>query len=482
MSNIKTLPHKFNYINGKWVGSELECIEVINPFNGETIGTVPKAGRREAELAIEAANQAFSGWSRLAAQERAVYLKKVAAIMMENKEELARIMTLEMGKPLGESRGEVQYAASFLEWYAEEAKRIYGRTVPGRDASQRILVLKQPIGVVAAITPWNFPAAMVTRKLAPALAAGCTVIVKPAEQTPLTAITLMEYCEQAGIPDGVVNLVTGDPAEIGDAFMSNSSVRKITFTGSTAVGKHLIRKSADQVKKVSMELGGHAPLIVFEDADLEKAVSGAISSKFRNAGQTCICMNRIFVHEKIYDRFVHAFVEAVSQLKVGDGLDEETQVGPIIDRDGYEKIDRHVQDALEKGAKAEIGGRGHIANEHACFYQPTVLTNVNSDMLIMHEETFGPVAPIQKFQRDEEAIQLANATPYGLAAYFYTESVTRGTKVMEALDYGIIGWNDALPSTAQAPFGGMKESGIGREGGSEGIEPYLETKYVSVGI
>ncbi|WP_047152989.1 NAD-dependent succinate-semialdehyde dehydrogenase [Aneurinibacillus tyrosinisolvens] len=482
MAKIDTVLSKLNYINGEWIGNERERMDIINPFNGETIGSVPKMGPHETDMAIEAAYSAFSSWSQLPAQERSRYLKKVADIMIENKEELARIMTLEMGKPIRESRGEVEYAASFLEWNAEEAKRVYGRTVPGRDASQRITILKQPVGVVAAITPWNFPAAMITRKMGPALAAGCTFIVKPAEQTPLTAIKLMEYCEQVGIPNGVVNLVTGNPAEIGNTFMKNPKVRKITFTGSSAVGKHLIRQSADQIKKISLELGGHAPLLVFEDADIEKAVRGAISSKFRNAGQTCICANRIYVHEKIYAQFVNAFVHAVGQLKVGNGFDEDVQVGPIINKYGYDKINRHVQDALNKGAKVAVGGKGNIVNEHACFYQPTVLMNVTPDMLIMNEETFGPVAPIQKFKQDEEAIQYANDTPYGLTAYFYTESVTRGTKVMEALEYGIVGWNDALPSTAQAPFGGIKESGIAREGGSEGIEPYLETKYVSMEV
>jgi succinate-semialdehyde dehydrogenase / glutarate-semialdehyde dehydrogenase len=482
MVNLKAVTHQLNYSNGEWIGQNHEKMEVRNPGNGEVIATVPVILPEDINETIEAASEAFSSWSQLPAQQRAGYLKKLADIMLENKEELAKIMTLEMGKPLGESRGEVHYAASFLEWNAEEAKRVYGRTVPGRDASQRILVLKQPVGVVAAITPWNFPAAMITRKLGPALAAGCTFIVKPAEHTPLTAIKLMEYCEQAGIPKGVVNLVTGNPAEIGEVFMNHPKVRKITFTGSTAVGKQLIRQSADQVKKVSMELGGHAPLLVFEDADIEKAVNGAIASKYRNAGQTCICINRIYVHENIHDRFVEAFTRAVQTLKVGDGFDPSVSIGPLIDQKGYEKVNRHVKDALEKGAKVVTGGEGHVENGHAFYYQPTVLTNVTEEMLVTHEETFGPIAPIQTFSTDEEAIKFANATNYGLAAYFYTESVTRGTKIMEALEYGIVGWNDALPSTAQAPFGGMKESGIGREGGSEGIEPYLETKYVSMGV
>jgi len=481
---VKTVQYfsGLNYIDGEWTGAELEQFQVFNPASGEAIGSVPKAGAKESEEAVEAAYRAFPDWAGRSAYERAGYLKKVAQLMLENREELAVLITAEMGKPLQESRGEVNYAASFLEWYGEEAKRIYGRIVPGRDVRQRIQVLKQPVGVVAAITPWNFPAAMITRKIGPALAAGCTVIVKPAEQTPLTAVKLMEYCERAGIPRGVINLVTGDPAEIGGVFMKNRKVRKVTFTGSTEVGKLLIRQSADQVKKLSLELGGHAPFIVFDDANLEKAVAGAIASKFRNGGQTCICANRIYVQASIYEAFISAFAEAVARLKVGNGFEEGVQIGPIIDGAGYEKVTRHVADALEKGAEAVVGGRGEVINERAYFYHPTVLKNVTPDMLVMNEETFGPVAPVQKFERDEEVIEYANNTNYGLAAYFYTESVTRGIRVMEALEYGIVGWNDALPSTAQAPFGGMKESGIGREGGVEGIEPYLETKYVSIGL
>lgn len=481
MSTIEK-KHHLVLVNGEWLGNKHEKLLVTNPANGEVIGSVPILSRDDIEYAIESANEAFQTWKEVPANVRANLLRKLAKIMIENKEELAKIMTMEMGKPLNESRGEVLYAASFLEWNADEARRVYGRTVPGRDSTQRILVLKQPVGVVAAITPWNFPAAMITRKLGPALAAGCTFIIKPAESTPLTAVKLMEYCEQAGIPKGVVNLVTGDPAEIGNTFMQHRLVRKVTFTGSTNVGKHLIRQSADQVKKLSLELGGHAPFIVFEDANIDKAVQGAIASKFRNAGQTCICANRIYVHESIQEEFTEKFKKAVESLKVGDGMDELTEIGPVINKQAYEKINRHVEDAIDKGAKIIIGGEGYSENENSYYYKPTVLTNVTNNMLVTKEETFGPIAPIQTFKTDEEAIELANDTDYGLAAYFYTESVTRGTKVMENLEYGIVGWNDALPSTAQAPFGGMKQSGLGREGGAEGIEPYLETKYVSMGV
>ncbi|WP_148359102.1 NAD-dependent succinate-semialdehyde dehydrogenase [Peribacillus simplex] len=483
MSEVQVTEKKhLNFINGEWTGVELGSFDVINPATGKVIANVPKSGKKETDEAVEAAHTAYQSWSKLASTERSQYIRKVAEIMHANKEELAKIMTLEMGKPLAESRGEVIYAASFLEWYAEEARRVYGRTIPGKSANNRIQVVRQPVGVVAAITPWNFPAAMITRKLGPALAAGCTIVIKPAESTPLTAMKLMEYCEEAGIPNGVVNLLTGNPGEIGEAFMSNPKVRKVTFTGSTAVGKQLIRQSADTVKNISLELGGHAPLIIFEDADIEKAVQGAIASKFRNAGQTCICVNRIYVQSSVYDKFITAFKEAVSRLKVGNGLNDGVDIGPMINKAGYEKVEKHVQDAVSKGAEVVIGGRGEIINENVCYYQPTILKDVSADMVVMNEETFGPVVPIQRFETDEEVIEYANNSPYGLAAYFYTENVTRGTKIMESLDFGIVGWNDALPSTAQAPFGGMKESGIGREGGIEGIEPYLETKYVSLGL
>jgi len=472
---------KLIYINGKWTGEQLEKMPVRNPATGETIGTVPRAGAAETRQAIEAAHEAFPSWSALTAYERSAYLEKLHDLIVDAADEIAEVLMLEMGKPLKEARGEVMYAASFIKWFAEEGKRIYGREIPSHRADTRMRVIKQPVGVVAAITPWNFPAAMITRKMGPALAAGCTMVIKPAKHTPFTAIKLIELAEKAGIPKGVVNLVTGGAAEIAGEFMRNPKVKKVTFTGSTEIGKELIRQSADQVKKLSLELGGHAPIIVLDDADLDKAVRGSVASKFRNGGQTCICGNRIYVHAKIYDRFIDAFAEAIRRLKVGNGMDPSTDIGPIIDREGFEKIDAHVKDAVSLGASCVVGGRGHAKNG-AYFYEPTLLKDVRPGMRIMREETFGPVAPVQKISSDEEAVRYANDTPYGLAAYVFTESYRRGIKMAEALDYGIIGWNDGLPSAAQAPFGGMKESGIGREGGIEGIDAFLEVKDSSIGL
>lgn len=472
---------KLMYINGAWTGSSLSKIEVKNPATGELVGTVPKGGRRETRDAIDAAHQAFSEWSKLTAYDRADYLEKLYEKMLNAADELAKVMTLEMGKPLQEAKGEVQYAATFLKWFAEESKRLYGRTIPSHVDSKRMLVIKQPVGVVGAITPWNFPAAMITRKLAPALAAGCTFIVKPADETPLTALFIAELCEEVGIPKGVVNVVTGEAAQIGEELLTNPHVHKVTFTGSTEVGKLLLKQGADQVKKMSMELGGHAPILVLDDADLDKAVSGSVLSKFRNGGQTCICGNRIYVQSGIHDEFVERFADAASKLKVGNGLEDGVDIGPVINRQGYEKIERHVQNALQHGASCVLGGNGAV-NGDSYFYNPTVLTNVTPDMIIMNEETFGPVAPIQKIEDVDEAIQLANQTPYGLAAYVYTENYAKGIRIAEQLNYGIVGWNDAVPSAAQAPFGGMKQSGIGREGGIEGIEAYVETKYIAIGL
>ncbi|MGG1571839.1 NAD-dependent succinate-semialdehyde dehydrogenase [Fictibacillus sp. NRS-1165] len=472
---------KVLYINGEWSGTELKKIEVLNPANGELVGTVASAGKEETRAAIEAAHEAFGPWSRLTAYDRSSYLDRLYDLMMEQKDEIAEIMTKEMGKPLKESLGEVQYAASFIRWYSEEGKRVYGRSIPASHENKRMQVIKQPVGVVAAITPWNFPAAMITRKLGPALAAGCTFIVKPPKETPLTAIKLVELCEEAGFPKGVVNLLTGPSSVIAEEIMDSEKVKKVTFTGSTEVGKMLIEQSAKTVKNVSMELGGHAPSIVLDDADLDKAVRGIIASKFRNAGQTCICINRVYVHENKYEEFTKLLVEETRKLKVGNGMDEGTDIGPIINRDGYEKIKQHVDNAVEKGAGCVLGGKGKDEG-NACFYEPTILKDVNHDMLIMNEETFGPVLPVQKISTDEEGIELANKSPFGLAAYVYTESLSRGTRLIEGLDYGIIGWNDGVPSAAQAPFGGFKESGIGREGGTEGMEAYLETKYVSIVI
>lgn len=472
---------KLLYIHGDWVGDELDKLQVKNPATGESVGTVPNAGKKETRSAIEAADKAFSQWSQLTAYERSSYLEQLYELMLDRKDELARMITLEMGKPLNEAKGEVDYGASFLKWYAEEGKRLYGRTIPSHIEEKRMLVIKQPVGVVGAITPWNFPVAMITRKLAPALAAGCTLVVKPAEETPLSALMLAELCDEVGLPKGVFNIVTGNPLEIGDELLTNPIVKKITFTGSTEVGKILLEKGAAQVKKMSMELGGHAPIIVLKDADLDKAVKGTMLSKFRNGGQTCICGNRIYVEEAIHDEFVERFAAAAAKLKVGNGLKEDVQIGPVINRDGYEKIDRHVKDAVNQGATCVLGGQAKIENE-AYFYYPTILTNVNPSMLIMNEETFGPVAPIQKVTNEEEAVTLANQTSYGLAAYVYTENYAKGIRISERLQYGIVGWNDPVPSAAQSPFGGFKQSGIGREGGTEGIEAYVETKYISIGL
>jgi succinate-semialdehyde dehydrogenase/glutarate-semialdehyde dehydrogenase len=446
---------------------------------------VADAGREDATQAVEAAHGAFQGWATLAAPDRAKLLFKAAALILERKEELARILTSEQGKPLKEAQGEVEYAAGFVTWYAEEGKRVYGETIPASVAHKRLLVIKQPVGVVAAITPWNFPAAMVTRKIAPALAAGCPVVLKSAEQTPLTAIALFQIFAEAGFPAGVVNLITTrDPSEVGREFLENPLVRMIAFTGSTDVGKLLMRGAAAQVKRMSLELGGNAPFIVFEDADLDKAVAAAVSSKFRNMGQTCICANRIYVQESILEPFATKFVERVKQLKVGNGLEEGVQVGPLIDEQGFKKVSAHVEDAVAKGAKVLTGGKprtdGPFARGH--FFEPTVLGGVKKGMQILEEETFGPVAPLVPFRDEAEVLKAANDTRYGLAAYFYSQNVSRCVRVAEQLEYGIIGANDAMPAVPQAPFGGVKESGFGREGGREGIEEFLEVKLISLGL
>lgn len=458
-------------------------IQVKNPATGEVIEEVKRNTKEEVEEAIERASTAFKKWKKVNAHERARLLKKWSELVQANKDDIARTMTLENGKPLKESIGEVNYATDYIDWYAEEAKRIYGRTIPANHDAKRIIVDKQPIGVVAAITPWNFPAAMMTRKGAPALAAGCTFIVKPAVETPLTMIRLIELAHEAGIPEDAVQIVNGSGREIGEIFTSSAIIRKITFTGSTPVGKSLIKNSADTVKNVTMELGGHAPLIVAEDANIDLAVTQSIASKFRNAGQTCVCANRIIVHENIIDEFSEKLAAEVRKLKVGNGLDADVDIGPIINGSGYEKIVEQVEDAVEKGAEVLVGNE-YDANEEKGYYfiQPTVLKNANLDMTMMHEETFGPVVPIISFTEIEEAVEIANDTPFGLAAYFFTEHYQTGIQLYEELDYGIIGWNDGAPSAAHAPFGGMKESGLGREGGTEGIEPYLETKYLSIGL
>lgn len=468
------------YINGKWVGNELEKIEVFNPSTQQIVGTVPEGGRKEATLAVDAAHEAFKTWSKKTADERSSLLYRWYELIDENKEEMATLMTKEQGKPYQEAYGEVNYANGFIKWYAEEAKRIYGDTIPASQSDKRIIVQKQPVGVAAVITPWNFPAAMITRKVGPALAAGCTVVIKPAEQTPLTAIMLAELAEEAGIPAGVVNVVTGEASDIGKAWLDDKRVRKLTFTGSTPVGKLLMEGSARTLKKVSLELGGQAPLIVMDDADIDQAVEGAVQSKYRNAGQTCVCSNRMYVHESIAEPFAEKMAKAVENLTVGDGLEEGVTIGPLIDKDAIEKVEKHVEDAKAKGAKIVSGGVRHEKGD--LFYTPTVIMNATEDMLCMTEETFGPVAPIATFKTDEEAIERANNTDFGLAAYVFTKDLSRAFRISEALEYGIVGVNDGVPSTPQAPFGGMKESGIGREGGYYGIEEFLEIKYTSFKI
>ncbi|MEC1734468.1 succinate-semialdehyde dehydrogenase [Bacillus mojavensis] len=458
-------------------------LTVYNPATGEAIKTIPQQSAKEVEEAIERSHQAFKSWSKTSANERASLLKKWYELIVEHKEELADLITKENGKPYQEAVGEVLYGAGYIEWFAEEAKRVYGRTVPAPTTGKRIVVTRQAVGPVAAITPWNFPNAMITRKAAPALAAGCTFIIKPAPDTPLSAYELARLAYEAGIPKDVLQVVIGDGEEIGNVFTSSPKIRKITFTGSTPVGKILMKNSADTVKHVSMELGGHAPLIVDEDANIDLAVEQAMVSKYRNAGQTCVCANRLIVHESIKDEFAAKLSEQVSKLKVGNGLEEGVNVGPIINKRGFEKIVSQIDDAVEKGAKVVAGGTYERNDDKGCYFvNPTVLANVDTSMNIMHEETFGPVAPIVTFTDIDEAIELANDTPYGLAAYFFTEGYRRGIYISENLEYGIIGWNDGGPSAVQAPFGGMKESGIGREGGSEGIEPYLDTKYMSIGL
>ncbi|OEC77376.1 succinate-semialdehyde dehydrogenase [Bacillus halotolerans] len=458
-------------------------LTVYNPATGEAIKTIPQQSAKEVEEAIERSHQAFTSWSKTSANERASLLKKWYELIVEHKEELADLITKENGKPYQEAVGEVLYGAGYIEWFAEEAKRVYGRTVPAPTTGKRIVVTRQAVGPVAAITPWNFPNAMITRKAAPALAAGCTFIIKPAPDTPLSAYELARLAYEAGIPKDVLQVVIGDGEEIGNVFTSSPKIRKITFTGSTPVGKILMKNSADTVKHVSMELGGHAPLIVDEDANIDLAVEQAMVSKYRNAGQTCVCANRLIVHESIKDKFAAKLSEQVSKLKVGNGLEEGVNVGPIINKRGFEKIVSQIDDAVEKGAKVVAGGTYERNDDKGCYFvNPTVLADVDTSMNIMHEETFGPVAPIVTFTDIDEAIELANDTPYGLAAYFFTENYRRGIYISENLEYGIIGWNDGGPSAVQAPFGGMKESGIGREGGSEGIEPYLETKYMSIGL
>ncbi len=476
----KSLLKQLCYINGKWASADsTQTINVTNPATGEIIGVIPKMGTAETARAIENANMAWPAWRAKTAKERAVILRRWYELIMENQDDLAIIMTTEQGKPLAESRGEISYAASFIEWFAEEGKRIYGDTIPSYSRDKRIVVIKEPIGVCAAITPWNFPSAMITRKAGPALAAGCTMVVKPATATPYSALALAELGARAGIPAGVFNVITGSSSEIGNELTANPIVRKLTFTGSTEVGKQLTAQCAGTMKKVSMELGGNAPFIVFDDADLDAAVEGAVASKYRNSGQTCVCTNRLLVQSGVYDIFSQKLAKAVSAMQVGDGLKQDVQQGPLIDEASVLKVEEHISDAVTKGARIALGGKRHELG--GTFFQPTILCDVTPAMLVSREETFGPVAPIFKFETEEEAVNMANNTEFGLASYFYTRDIGRVWRVSEALEYGMVGINTGLVSTEIAPFGGVKESGIGREGSKYGIEEFVEVKYLCMG-
>jgi succinate-semialdehyde dehydrogenase/glutarate-semialdehyde dehydrogenase len=469
------------YVDGQWTQSGSGAtFNVDNPATGEVLGKVPSLSAVETRNAIDAAHRAFSAWAKKTAKERAQALRRWFDLMVANQDDLARLMTLEQGKPLAESKGEVAYAAAFLEWFGEEAKRVYGDTIPGHQTDKRIVILKQPIGVVACITPWNFPLAMITRKAGPAIAAGCTVVLKPAEQTPFSALALAELAERAGIPAGVLNIVTGDPKEIGPELTSNPKVRKLSFTGSTEVGKLLMAQCAGTIKKLSLELGGNAPFLVFDDADLDAAVEGALASKYRNTGQTCVCANRFLVQDSVYDAFAAKLAAAVTaQLKPASGLEPGATQGPLIDDAAVEKVESHIRDAQSKGAKVLLGGKRHALGGR--FFEPTILTGVTTQMLLTREETFGPVAPLFRFKTEAEAIALANDTEFGLAAYFYGRDIARVWRVAEALETGIVGINTGIISTEVAPFGGVKESGLGREGSKYGLEEFLEIKYLCFG-
>ncbi|WGF90722.1 NAD-dependent succinate-semialdehyde dehydrogenase [Marinivivus vitaminiproducens] len=468
------------YLDGAWVGSDTgKSLSVTNPATGDAIGQVPDLAEAETERAIAAAARAFETWRATPAKARAQILRRWYDLIMANQEDLAVLMTTEQGKPLTESRGEVAYGASFIDWFAEEGRRTYGEVIPAPAGSKRIVTLRQPVGVVAAITPWNFPIAMITRKVGPALAAGCTVVARPASQTPYCALALAELAERAGLPKGVLNVLTGSSKAIGGALTASKTVRKLTFTGSTEVGRLLIKQCADTVKKVTMELGGHAPFIVFDDADIDAAVAGAMASKFRNMGQTCVCANRIYVHEAVYDAFLDKLNAKVKALKVAPGLEEGSEQGALIAPSAVEKVEEHVADATAKGAVVTTGGARHALG--GTFYQPTVLSGCTHDMLVAQEETFGPVAALFRFSDEAEVLRQANRSEFGLAGYFYSRDVARIFRVAEALEVGIIGINDGIISTAEAPFGGVKQSGIGREGGPEGIDDYLEVKYLAFG-
>ena len=466
------------FIDGTWLDADGGLtIKVNNPATGEIIGTVPKMGAVETRRAIEAADRALPAWRSLTAKERATKLRRWFDLLMENQDDLGRLMTMEQGKPLAESKGEIAYAASFIEWFAEEGKRVYGDTIPGHQADKRILVMKQPIGVTAAITPWNFPAAMITRKAGPALAAGCTMVIKPASQTPFSALALMVLAERAGIPKGVLSVVTGSAGDIGSELTGNPLVRKLSFTGSTEIGRQLMQECAKDIKKVSLELGGNAPFIVFDDADLEAAVEGALASKYRNAGQTCVCANRLYVQDAVYDAFAEKLKVAVAKLKIGNGLEDGITTGPLIDGKAGAKVKEHIDDAVSKGATVLSGGKALGGN----FFEPTILLNVPKTAAVAKEETFGPLAPLFRFKDEADVIAQSNDTEFGLASYFYARDLGRVFRVAEALEYGIVGVNTGIISTEVAPFGGIKASGLGREGSKYGIEDYLEIKYVCLG-
>ncbi|MEF3097890.1 NADP-dependent succinate-semialdehyde dehydrogenase [Raoultella terrigena] len=479
--NDPTLFRQQAFIDGQWRDAlSGEVITVTNPANDQRLGSVPKMGAEETHEAIDAANRALPAWRALTAKERAAILRRWFDLIMANQDDLARLMTLEQGKPLAEAKGEIGYAASFIEWFAEEGKRVYGDTIPGHQADKRLIVIKQPIGVTAAITPWNFPAAMITRKAGPALAAGCTMVLKPASQTPFSALALAELAQRAGIPDGVFSVVTGSAGAVGNALTSNPLVRKLSFTGSTEIGRQLMAQCAQDIKKVSLELGGNAPFIVFDDADLDKAVEGALASKFRNAGQTCVCANRLYVQEGVYDRFAEKLQQAVEKLQLGDGLQSGVTIGPLIDDKAVAKVQEHIADALAKGARIMTGGKVHELGGN--FFQPTIVLDVPDSAKVAKEETFGPLAPLFRFKDEADVIRQANDTEFGLAAYFYARDLSRVFRVGEALEYGIVGINTGLISNEVAPFGGVKASGLGREGSKYGIDDYLEIKYMCIGL
>ena len=476
----KSLFRQKCYIDGAWIDADGKAtIKVNNPATNEILGTVPRMGTDETRRAIEAAERALPAWRAKTAKERAKVMRKWADLMLENQEDLAQLMTAEQGKPLAESKGEIVYAASFIEWFAEECKRIYGDTIPQHQADKRIVVIKQPVGVTASITPWNFPSAMITRKVGPALAAGCTMVAKPASQTPFSALALAELAERAGVPKGVFSVVTGSSSEIGKEMTSNPIVRKLSFTGSTEIGKLLMGQCAGTIKKISLELGGNAPFIVFDDADLDAAVEGAIASKYRNTGQTCVCANRLLVQDAVYEEFSAKLSQAVSGLRVGNGIEAGVTQGPLIDMKAVEKVEQHIEDALKKGARVVVGGKRHAKG--GTFFEPTILADVKPTMVVAREETFGPVAPLFRFKTEADAVAMANDTEFGLASYFYSRDIGRIWRVAEALEYGMVGINTGIISTEIAPFGGVKESGLGREGSKYGIEEYLEVKYLCMG-